>query len=250
MHKGVFLLPNMVTLMGMFCGFYSILALVREEYMAAAIAIIVAAVFDALDGKVARLLNATSRFGMELDSLSDLVCFGVAPAVLFYMWALEPYGKIGWMAAFIFVACGALRLARFNVHADGASSYFSGLPIPAAAGFIAAFFIFYNHLLGGEPPFGGFIVLLGYLLAFLMVSNIRYYSFKDFRHLRRKPFGILVIILLTFVVIGSYPEIMLFGIGLVYLISGPVGTLMNKRKPLQKPEHTDGEDHEQKNNGI
>ncbi|WP_221270382.1 CDP-diacylglycerol--serine O-phosphatidyltransferase [Desulfurispira natronophila] len=235
----------MVTLMGMFCGFYAIVASMRDEYHMAAIAVIVAAVFDALDGKVARLLNATSRFGMELDSLSDLVSFGVAPAVLLYMWALEPFGRIGWVAAFVMVACAALRLARFNLSADGASAYFSGMPTPAAACIVASFVIFYNHLMPGEgAPFGIYIVLLGYLLAFLMVSNIRYYSFKDIRHLRRKPFGLLVLILLLFAVIGSYPEVMIFVMAIAYLASGPVGYLISKRKKQ------DGDRDEQKNYGV
>jgi len=139
MIRRSYIFPNLITILSLFSGFYSIIATFNEMYLQASYAILMSFVFDGLDGKIARILNATSEFGVQLDSLSDLVAFGVAPAVLVYKWLLLPYGRIGWMAAFLFVACGALRLARFNVQSGKIdSAFFVGLPIPAAAGVIAS----------------------------------------------------------------------------------------------------------------
>ena len=135
LRRGIFLLPNIFTTLNLFCGFYSIIASTSGKFLAAAVAIIIAGVFDWLDGKIARATNTTSRFGVEYDSLADLVSFGMAPGIMMYLWALQPLGRIGWLAAFLFAACGALRLARFNTQFGSISSkHFIGLPIPAAAG--------------------------------------------------------------------------------------------------------------------
>ncbi|MEW6214507.1 MAG: CDP-diacylglycerol--serine O-phosphatidyltransferase, partial [Nitrospirota bacterium] len=134
MRKGIYILPNTLTLCGMFCGFYSILVALKGDYLHAAWAIMIANIFDGLDGWVARLTHSTTRFGIELDSLSDLVAFGVAPSVMLYKWALTPFGRVGWATAFLFVACGALRLARYNVQMGSTESRsFTGMPTPGAA---------------------------------------------------------------------------------------------------------------------
>ena len=137
MKKGIYILPSIFTLGNMFCGFYAIIAVLSDHFQAAAVAILLAGVFDALDGRVARLTNSCSKFGVEFDSLADLVSFGLAPGILIYMWALKPFGRIGWLASFLFVVCGALRLARFNCQIHTSESWsFTGLPIPMAAGTI------------------------------------------------------------------------------------------------------------------
>src|ERR1700743_2127063 len=145
--RKIYIVPNFVTTANMFCGFYSVIASIKSEFSTAAWAIIAASVFDMLDGRIARLAKATSQFGVEYDSLSDLISFGMAPAVLFYVWALQPFERIGWLAAVLYLICGALRLARFNVTtAKLSGKYFQGLPIPMAAGMIATFIIFNQTL--------------------------------------------------------------------------------------------------------
>lgn len=226
MKRGVYILPSLLTSGSLFCGFYAIIATFNGKYLYAAVVIAIAFVFDGVDGKVARLTKTTSRFGVEYDSLSDLVAFGVAPAILVFSWALQPYGKFGWLAAFLYVACGALRLARFNVQLDTVESrYFRGLPIPGAAGLIVAtIFLLYRLGAGGEAK-SLFILFLIYLLAFLMVSNIRYPSFKDLKLLKRKPFSTLVAMILVIVVVVAEPAITLFIFAAVYLLLGPVSAV-------------------------
>jgi CDP-diacylglycerol--serine O-phosphatidyltransferase len=216
-----YVLPNLVTIMGLFCGFYSIIASLKGQYTLAASATLVAFVFDGIDGKIARLMNATSDFGIQLDSLSDLVSFGVAPAILVYKWALEPYGRLGWMAAFLFVACGALRLARFNVMTKKIDPrYFIGLPIPAAAGVVAASVLFVKEYIGNPeditlPVWFTFTI---YILAFLMVSNVKYYSGKSL--FQQKSYNVLVMFVLAIFVIGLIPELSLFVLSVGYAFSG------------------------------
>ncbi|RLB03855.1 MAG: CDP-diacylglycerol--serine O-phosphatidyltransferase [Deltaproteobacteria bacterium] len=227
MKKGIYILPNLLTSVSLFCGFYAIVAAFNGKYLYASIAILISVLFDGIDGKVARLTRSTSRFGVEYDSLSDLVAFGVAPAILVFSWALRPYGRLGWLAAFLYVACGALRLARFNVQVNTVESrYFRGLPIPAAASLIAAAVLFLHRLGEGDQTKHLFLLLLIYLLAFLMVSNIRYHSFKDLELLKRKPFGTLVAVILAIVVVMAEPEIVLFVFASVYLILGPLNSLL------------------------
>ncbi|MFH0924320.1 MAG: CDP-diacylglycerol--serine O-phosphatidyltransferase [bacterium] len=223
MKKGVYVLPNLFTMGNMILGFFAIVTAMNEDFHKAAIAIIFAAVFDGLDGKVARLTHSTSRFGIEFDSLADVISFGVAPAILMYLWALKPYGRIGWLAACLFMSCGALRLARFNVQsAPFQQKYFTGLPIPAAAGMVATFIIFHEHLWGvsGNKPI--VIALLTYVCAFLMVSNIKYHSLKELELKKKKPFNILVIAFLIIYVVIAIPQIILFVLACLYALSGPV----------------------------
>jgi len=238
LRRGVYLLPNLLTTGGLFAGFYSIVATMNGNYLVAGWFVLVAAVFDGLDGKVARITNTTSKFGVEYDSLADLVAFGVAPALMMYAWALKPFGKLGWLAAFLYVVCGALRLARFNVQITTVESKrFVGLPIPAAAGMSASLVIFFHHLGGTGTIKKVSVLLLIYVLAALMVSNIRYYAFKDPELIRRQPFGFLVLAIIFIIVIVAQPEIMLFSLACLYVASGPVGSLVNRfRKPPANTE--------------
>jgi len=224
LRKGVYLLPSLVTTFGFFCGFYALIAVFKGNYYFAAWAIIFAAFFDFWDGKVARLTNTTSHFGMEYDSLADLMSFGIAPAFLAYSWVLQPYGRIGWMASFLYAICGALRLARFNTQTSSTmgGSKFIGLPIPAGAGVIASMVILAKDFLFIEKIHPAIIVATVYLLAFLMVSNIKYTSFKKVELTKRKPFGILVFMVLAIYIIAALPELMFFIIAISYAVSGPV----------------------------
>jgi len=237
MRKGVYILPNLFTTGNLFCGFWAIISVFQEKFYYAAVAILLASVFDILDGKVARLSGATSKFGVQYDSLADLVSFGVAPALLAFSWALRPYGKFGWLAAFLFVVCGALRLARFNVmSASGDTKYFKGLPIPAAATMIALTILLYLRLIETGWVKDIVLLIMIYVLAFLMVSNIRYVSFKEFDLARRKPFSLFIFIVLSMVVIVMEPVIVLFGFILTYTFSGPVQMIRvyYKKRALRK----------------
>jgi len=239
-----YVVPNLVTILGLFCGFYSIIASLNGNYAIAAVATLVAFIFDGLDGKLARLLNATSDFGIQLDSLADLISFGVAPAILVYKWALAPYGRLGWMAAFLFVACGALRLARFNVQTKKLDPrFFIGLPIPAAAGVVVTSVLFAKEFVGDPstmtvPIWFTFTI---YILAFLMVSNIKYYSCKTC--FNQKSYNVLVIFVLFIFVLGLYPELFLFLLSTGYALSGLLylGYVRFKR-PKQGEEVATSED--------
>jgi CDP-diacylglycerol--serine O-phosphatidyltransferase len=237
MRKGVYILPNLFTTGNLFCGFWAIVSVFQEKFFFAAIAILLACVFDVLDGKVARLSGATSKFGVQYDSLADLISFGVAPALLAFSWALRPYGRFGWLAAFLFVVCGALRLARFNVmSASGETKYFKGLPIPAAASMIALTILLYLRLIETGWVKDIVILVMIYVLAFLMVSGIRYSSFKEFDLAKRKPFRIFMFIVLSIIVIIMEPVLMLFGFVFAYVLSGPASMIMawHKKRVLRK----------------
>ena len=235
--KGIYVLPNLFTSASLFSGFYSIIASIQGRYETAAIAILVSCLFDGLDGKVARFTHATSEFGSEYDSLSDLVAFGVAPGILAFQWALEPFGRLGWLACFMFVICGALRLARFNVQKyTQDANYFKGLPIPAAAGFIASLVLFIMTVGGLEGYRHAVIIALIYILAFLMVSTLYYPSFKELELKKKKPFNVLVAIILVFMVIAYQPKIMLFLILTAYIVSGPVVSIYRLRKSQRAPD--------------
>jgi CDP-diacylglycerol--serine O-phosphatidyltransferase len=221
MRKGIYILPNTLTLCGMFMGFYSILASLKGLYVDASWAIIIAMVFDGLDGWVARLTHSTTRFGIELDSLSDLVAFGVAPAVMLFKWNLASYGRIGWSAAFLFMACGALRLARYNVQMGSAESKsFTGMPIPGAATIVATMVIFYHEIWQTVPAKNIYILLLTFILAVLMVSTLKFHGAKEIDFSKRKPFWILVAIVVGFAIIVMHPPIALFIFAMIYLFEG------------------------------
>lgn len=221
MKKGIYLLPNSLTLCGMFFGFFSILSSIRGNYVEAAWAIIIADVFDGMDGWVARLTRSTTRFGIELDSLSDLVAFGVAPSVLVYQWSISPFGRIGFAAAFLFTACGALRLARYNVQMGSAESKaFTGMPIPGAATIVATLILFSNEVGVPLPQKNIFVIILTFCLSLLMVSTLRFHGLKEIDFRRRKPFWILVALVFGFVIIVIHPPIALFVFAMIYLGEG------------------------------
>lgn len=215
-------LPCMFTIASLFCGFYSIIAAIKGDFFVAATAILIAAVFDGLDGRVARMTGTTSTFGKELDSLCDLVSFGVAPALLAYYWALLPYGRYGWLAAFLYVATTTLRLARFNTQ-KGTSKYFIGLPCPAAAGTLSASVLFCSFIGIDGAVTHVSLLLLVYILSYLMVSNHRYHSFKQPPQLSKaRTFQLLVGAVLMFVLIAAEPQVMLFALAILYVPSGPL----------------------------
>lgn len=232
--KGIYLLPNLLTSMSLFAGFYSIVATIDRRFIYASIAIFVSCVFDMLDGRVARLTNSSSKFGVQYDSLSDVIAFGVAPALLAWMWALKGYGRFGWLAAFLYVACGALRLARFNVQVDTIQKkQFLGLPIPAAAVTIAGSVLFYSWLGYRGGLHTVLMPILIYIVAFLMVSDVRYYSFKELGFLKKRPFRSTVAAIICLVIVFIKPEVMLFVGSVSYLLSGPVYTLIKGKKVLE-----------------
>ncbi|MFQ5666021.1 MAG: CDP-diacylglycerol--serine O-phosphatidyltransferase [Candidatus Binatia bacterium] len=230
LRKGVYLLPNLITTAGLFAGFYSVIASFQGNFFRAAVAILAANVFDVLDGRIARLTNTTSRFGIEYDSLSDLIGFGVAPGILVYRWALEPWGTWGWLAASLYVTCGALRLARFNVQYDNAEKrHFIGLPIPAAAELIASIVLVYYYFGGeGATQKHAVLLLITYVLAGLMVSNIRYFSFKETELYRRQPFWILIAIIVLLKLFIAEPQLMLFAGFSLYASSGPLRWIVKR----------------------
>jgi CDP-diacylglycerol--serine O-phosphatidyltransferase len=245
MRRGIYILPNLFTTGNLFCGFWAIISVFQEQYFYAAVAILLASVFDILDGKVARLSRASSKFGVQYDSLADLISFGVAPALLAFSWALRPYGRFGWLAAFLFVVCGALRLARFNVQtSSGEVKYFKGLPIPVAASMIALTILLYLRLIETGWVKDIIILIMIWVLAFLMVSNIRYFSFKEFNLAKRKPFRIFLFVVLSMIVIVMEPIIVLFCFVLFYVFSGPVNILIawQKKKALRRMEPVPEED--------
>ncbi|MEO5331506.1 MAG: CDP-diacylglycerol--serine O-phosphatidyltransferase [Magnetococcus sp. YQC-5] len=224
----------MLTTGGMFFGFYAIMASLTGQYEQGALAIIVAGLFDGLDGRVARAMNATSAFGKELDSLADFLSFGIAPAVLIHQWALTPFSRVGWAGAFLYAVCGALRLARFNVQKSApdeevAKRYFQGLPIPAAAGVLSTTVLFYVDLgiaspssqtTAGISDFWRWLpLMLVYALGILMVSGIRFRSFKEFTWHRKRPFLAMVGVVVFITVLTIHMAITLFVVGWAYLLS-------------------------------
>lgn len=227
----IYVLPNLLTTMNMFSGFLAIVYAIKGEFVIAAYAIVAAAIFDQLDGRVARLTHSMSKFGAEYDSLCDLVSFGVAPSVLLYLWALQPFGRIGWLASFLFTACGALRLARFNVQATIIEkAYFQGLPIPMAAGIVASSVLAFTDL-GIEPQGHWGLLAMTALLSLVMVSTFRYRSFKDIDLKERLPFTYLVAGVAILALIAIRPEVTLFILFLTYAVLGAVVGILRLGKP-------------------
>ena len=240
--KGVYLLPNGLTLCGMFCGFFAIMSAINGNYVYAAWSIILANIFDGLDGWIARLTNTSSRFGVELDSLSDLVAFGVAPAVMMFKWALMPFGRVGWAAAFLFVACGALRLARFNVQTGSTGSKaFKGMPIPAAATILASIVIFYYvyETRQGPPDKNIFFTVITIILALLMVSTLRFHGLKEIDFRERKPFWVLIVFVLILFVFLIHASTAIFIFAMAYLVWGIIENIvLYMRKMRMKKEES------------
>jgi len=246
-RRGIYLLPNLFTTAGLFAGFYAIVAAMNHNYENAAIAIFVAMIMDGIDGRVARLTNTTSEFGVQYDSLSDMVCFGLAPALVLFQWALRSmteqgwiWSKLGWLAAFVYAASAALRLARFNTQVGSADKrYFQGLPSPSAAAVLAGlvWLSVDKGLDGGDMwPIGA---VLTATMGLLMVSNVRYYSFKEVDFRNRVPFVALLLVVLAFVVVSSHPPSVLFFGFLLYALSGPVLTLYQiRQRRRQRKQHS------------
>ncbi|MCC5884249.1 MAG: CDP-diacylglycerol--serine O-phosphatidyltransferase [Halomonas sp.] len=230
-RKGIYLLPNLFTTSALFAGFFSVVAGINGDFTAAAVAIFIAMVLDGLDGRVARMTNTQSAFGAEYDSLSDMLSFGVAPALVAFTWILQDIGKTGWVVAFLYVACAALRLARFNVQIGSVDKkWFIGLPSPSAAAFVAAS-VWTFHSFDAEAF--GFKLLMMLVVAaagILMVSNIRYYSFKEIDLKGPVPFVVLLAIVLGFVVISVEPSVMLLLLFGAYVASGPTLAIMRKMR--------------------
>ncbi len=230
-HRGIYLLPNLLTTGGLFSGFYAVVASMNHDFKLAAIAIFIAMIFDGLDGRVARMTNTQSPFGAEYDSMADMLSFGVAPALVAYNWALNGFGKIGWLASFVFVAGAALRLARFNTMIGKIDKrYFQGLASPAAAGVIAGMVWLGSDsgLDGHDYKYG--VAIITALAGCLMVSNFLYYSFKDVDWKERVSFLAILIVVLIFVIIATNPALILFVIFSVYAISGPIITIRGVKK--------------------
>jgi CDP-diacylglycerol--serine O-phosphatidyltransferase len=251
--KGIYLLPNTLTLCGMFCGFFAILSAINGNFLYAAWAIVLANVFDGLDGWIARLTNTTTRFGIELDSLSDVVAFGVAPSVMMYKWALMPFGRVGWAAAFLFVACGALRLARFNIQTGTpGSKAFKGMPIPGAATVMSSIVIFYHDYWNGLPEKRLFFLIITIVLSLLMVSTIRYHGLKEIDFREKKPFWFLIVFVLILFVLFVHPSTAIFIFAMAYLVWGIIenahlsikrrkAKLLEKRKVIEGSQKNEEE---------
>ena len=237
-----YLLPNLFTTASLFAGFYSIVQAMNGRYDHAAIAIFVALILDGLDGRVARMTNTESAFGSEYDSLSDMVSFGVAPALVIYVWALQPLGKLGWIVSFIYCTCAAVRLARFNVKLDSENKkYFSGLPSPAAATLLASFiWISFDNGINGNEIFLGFFqmqwfaLIITLFVALSMTADVNFYSGKDINLRSSQPFVVILLIALIFGLISHNPAEIIFIISFGYSLSGYFSLLKAKFETSKK----------------
>lgn len=236
MKRGIFILPSLLTLTSIFFSFYSIILAIKGQFLIAAALILVAGFFDGIDGKVARLTKTTTKFGVELDSLADVISFGVAPALLIYSWVLEPYGRLGWVSTFIFVTCGALRLARFNVQSvNPEQKKFNGLPIPAAAGMLATTVVFVEYMELNPADYRLVMLIATLTLAFLMVSTVKFHAFKDLTLVRAKPFSSTLAFVLLLALIALMPCVIPFLLCLAYVLSGPAFTIINWFRKREAP---------------
>ena len=230
-RKGIYLLPNLLTTSALFAGFYAIIAAINENYVASAIAIFVAMVLDTLDGRVARMTGTQSAFGAEYDSLSDVIAFGLAPALIAFLWSLHDLGKVGWVCSFVYVAGTALRLARFNTHLETADKrFFTGLASPAAAAVIAgSIWVLTEMGVSGQDVAIPFAIIVA-ASGLLMVSNIRYYSFKLIGHRIKVPFMVMVLVVFVFALVAIDPATVLVSTAYIYASSGPIYELWAKFK--------------------
>jgi CDP-diacylglycerol---serine O-phosphatidyltransferase len=233
-HRGIYLLPNLFTTGAMFSGFYAVTSAINQHFEAAAVAIFIAMILDGLDGRVARLTNTQSEFGVQYDSLSDMVSFGVAPGLVMYLWAFGTLGKVGIFAAFVHTAGGALRLARFNTQVTTADKrYFQGLPSPAAASILAGFVWMSLEYDYDVESIKYLALVLTVATGLLMVSNFRYSSFKEIDFKGKVPFVAAIAVMLAIGFIMAQPQTMLFVLFMAYAISGPVITLIMRRRKRQ-----------------
>ena len=224
-RKGIYLLPNLLTTAGLFSGFFAVVSSMNGRFEAAAVAIFVAMIFDGLDGRVARMTNTQSDFGAEYDSMADMVSFGMAPALVAYNWGLTELGKLGWLAAFIYVAGAALRLARFNTQVGNADKrFFQGLASPAAAAVVAGLVWVGVEYDASGADYGLIVAAVTGLSGLLMVSNFKYNSFKEVNWHGKVPFVGLLIVLLIFVIVATEPALVLFIVFALYALAGPINT--------------------------
>lgn len=244
-RRGIYLLPNLLTTAGLFSGFYAVVSSMNGQFEAAAVAIFIAMIFDGLDGRVARITNTQSAFGAEYDSMADMVSFGMAPALVAYNWGLSGLGKIGWLAAFIYVAGAALRLARFNTQIGIADKrYFQGLASPAAAALVAGLvWVGVEYDINGHD-YGIIVALLTGAAGLLMVSNFKYNSFKEVDWHGKVPFVALLLVMLVFVVVATEPALVLFIVFLLYALAGPINTFRSVDKVRLEDVVGDTEEHD------
>lgn len=221
-NKGIYLLPNLFTTAGLFSGFYAVVAAMKGDFEIAAIALFLAMIMDSLDGRVARLTNTQSEFGAQYDSLSDMVCFGLTPALVVYSWGLQYLGKLGWLAAFVYTAATGLRLARFNTQPDTACKYFIGLPCPPAAAVIAGLVWIGTDFGIPGKMFSEIAALITVFVALLMVSNVKYHSFKEVELKENVPFFSVLVVVLLYALIAFDPPKILFSVFFIFMLSGPV----------------------------
>lgn len=230
-RKGIYILPNLVTLAALFGGFYAVVMAINGRFDLAAVGVFCAMVLDSLDGRVARMTNTQSAFGEQMDSLSDMVSFGAAPALIAYVWALKGLGRWGWIAAFVYCACAALRLARFNVNTAVVDKrYFQGLPSPAAAALVAGFIWVATDLGIGGKDLAWPMFAVALYAGLTMVTNVPFYSFKDVHVKRSVPFVFIVLIVLLIAVINIDPPIVMFSIFVLYGLSGYLVYFWRKAK--------------------
>ena len=233
MRKGIYVLPNLFTLAALFGGFYAIVMAMNNQYESAAIGVFAAMVLDSLDGRVARMTNTQTEFGAQMDSLADMVSFGAAPALITYEWVLKDLGRWGWFAAFVYCACAALRLARFNVNTSVVDKrFFQGMPSPAAAAFVMGFVWLITVLEIARSDVAWVCFIFCLYAGLTMVSNVPFYSFKDFQMRKSVPFAVIVSIALVIAVINVHPPIVLFGLFLAYALSGYVVYAWRRTKGL------------------
>ena len=225
-RRGIYLLPNLLTTASLFSGFFSIVSAINGNFIAAGMALFAAQMLDGLDGRVARLTNSQSLFGAQYDSLCDVISFGLAPAIIVFLWGLDSLGQTGWVFSFFYVAAAALRLARFNTYIGSEDSYFKGLPSPVASGMVVYYVWAMSSygIQGGEV--GSFLAILTAILtgcvSLLMVVNVPYYSFKEIELKKRVPFFSMLFVVFIFALISIDPPIVLVSCAFVYVLSGPI----------------------------
>jgi len=233
-HKGIYFLPSLFTTAGLFFGFYVIIQATHGNFGKAAVGLLIAMIMDGLDGRVARWTNTASNFGKEYDSLVDVIAFGLAPALVIYFWSLQYIGKVGWLIAFLYTAATALRLARFNTLTIKDNRYFYGLACPSAAAFVVFWAWNFEATDITGQSMSWISAAATFSMAVLMVSNIKFRSFKDFDPKNKIPFFVLIALLMVFVLIYIDPPRVLFLIALIYTVSGPVGWLLKRRKGVKE----------------
>ena len=243
-RRGIYLLPNLLTLGALFSGFYAVIAGMSGNFNEAGWAIFIAAVFDGLDGRIARLTNTQSAFGAQFDSLSDMVSFGMAPALIMFSWALAPLGRVGWAASFIYMSCAALRLARFNVQLGTVDKrFFMGLQSPLAAGVVTFVpWVAFKYALDVTPFIAYLAAMLTVFAGLLMISNYKYFSFKELHFKGTVPYMVFIFTVVLLVVIAQNPHEVLLSMCVIYALSGPAVSLYKKRDKLKLARNKPGEE--------